>query len=230
MKDLLQHWFDTSPQGGAILEPVRNDQGEITDFRYQLINKALAQLHKRTQKEIAGRCLKEVFSPARASVLLQRSLAAISSSNPCHYHEHYMQEDTGIWISTTLTRTTDKDLILVNVQIIDEQKKSEHDLERRLAMESTISAISSRFITLKAHEVDTYIVEALGHISKYIDAERASVFLYSEDYQEGRCQHEWSAPESAPERIKSRPDPVSVSTGCGQNCQMVRLYACKLIS
>ncbi|QMW04906.1 sensor histidine kinase [Spirosoma foliorum] len=119
--------------------------------------------------------------------------------------KRYQRNSENIWHEITITRMEDQ--AIVTIQDVSKQKQSEYDLQRRLYMESLISTVANRFVTLKSDEANNYIVEALEIISEYVDAERASVFMYSDDYQEGRCVHEWCAPghQSRKDKIQTRP-------------------------
>jgi len=169
------------------LEPVRNSQQEIVDFRYCLVNNALVRIHGRTQDELTGKSLQQVFPSARAATFFQRLLAITQASDSRPLHQHYVQDDEGIWLHITLSRMDDNERVVLNVQELTEQKKTECELQRRLAMESIISTVSGRLIALDSGEMDAYINEALGLIGNHIGAERASVFRYSDDFQWGSC-------------------------------------------
>ncbi|GAB3043778.1 hypothetical protein GCM10027185_54450 [Spirosoma pulveris] len=99
--------------------------------------------------------------------------------------------------------------LMVTIQDISEQKKSEQELQRRLAMESILSAVSSRMIILESNELDAYMAEALEQISTHIGAERAAVVMYSDDHQYGSCTHEWCAPGIDPRKQANQHVPVS---------------------
>ncbi|QMW04907.1 hypothetical protein [Spirosoma foliorum] len=58
MEKYVEHWFNTSPQGVAFLEPIWNQQKTIIDFRYKLVNKAFAQIVQQTQEELIGQIVK----------------------------------------------------------------------------------------------------------------------------------------------------------------------------
>ncbi|MVM38124.1 PAS domain S-box protein [Spirosoma sp. HMF3257] len=205
MEKLLPFWFDASLQGVAFVEPVRNSRQKVADFRYRHVNTAFAQMLRRTKGELIGQIVQKAFQATQEDDFFLPLLAVLKTGEAQQLLKLYQLDGQEIWLDISLTRTGD--LIMVNVQDVSEQKNSELDLQRHLAMESIVSTISSRFISLKADEVDACIPEALGQISEHIDAERASVFLYSKDYQEGYCLHEWCASGigSRKNKIQTRP-------------------------
>ncbi|MEZ0609064.1 PAS domain S-box protein [Fibrella sp. WM1] len=205
MDHLLQFWFDTSSQGVAFLEPIRNSQKKIIDFRYKLVNAAFATICQLSIEELNGLPVSKLLQRGQEATFLAPLVAVLQTGQPQQLSNQYWLHGEPVWHDVTLSRT--EQLVMVTVQDVSEQKKSKHRIERHLAIESTLSAISSRFITLQANEVDCCIADALGQVSKHIDAQRASVFTYNSNYEEGRCIHEWCAPGIVPrkERIQTRP-------------------------
>ncbi len=205
MEKLLQFWFDTASHGVAFLEPIRNDQGEIIHFCYKLVNNAFTRLVRQTQEALVGQIVRKVYEPGQENDYFLPLVTVVQTGGTQQLLKQYRLEGEDVWHDVTLTRVDD--LVMVDVRDVSKEEKAKVDLQRRLAMESMLSAVSSRFITLKADEVDAYVVEALGQISTHIDAGRASVVLYSNDFQEGRCIHEWCAAGVEPRKdtILTRP-------------------------
>ncbi|WP_080057454.1 PAS domain S-box protein [Spirosoma aerolatum] len=202
METDLALWFNTSSQGVAFVEPVQNAQGLLIDFRYKLVNKAFAHMVWQTQEALTG----QMISINTLGEEFIRSLeTSFQTGEPQHMGKRQEQAGESLWQDITLTPMGGQ--IIVTIQDVSEQKRYEHSLQRRLAMESIISTISSRFITLKTDQADRYISKALQEIGEYIDAERASVFMYSDDYQEGYCMHEWCTPGHSlrKAKIQNRP-------------------------
>lgn len=205
MDRLLRRWFATSSQGVAFLEPIQNSQKKVVDFRYKLVNPAFAAICQVSLDELIGLPVSKYLQPSQEAIFLARLTAVFQTGQPQQLGNQYWLHGEPIWHDITLHRTDQ--LVMVTVRDISDQKKSEQRLQRHLAIESTLSAISSRFITLQADDVDQCIVDSLGQISQHIDAQRASVFTYSSNHEAGQCIHEWCAPGIAPrkERIQTRP-------------------------
>ncbi|GAB3958424.1 hypothetical protein GCM10028805_52730 [Spirosoma harenae] len=202
MEKHLEFWFNTSSQGVAFLEPVWNQQETIVDFRYKLVNKAFSQLVRQTQEELIDQFVK---SAPQQNEFFFPLVQTIQTGETQRLVKRYQHNSESIWHEITLTRMDDQ--AMVTIHDVSEQRQFAYNLQRRLFMESLISTVASRFITLKSDEANGYIIEALQLISEYVDAERASVFMYSDDYQEGHCVHEWCAPghQSRKDKIQTRP-------------------------
>ncbi|CCH02709.1 Nodulation protein V [Fibrella aestuarina BUZ 2] len=205
MDQLLQVWFNTSSQGVAFLEPIRNNQKNVVDFRYKLANPAFVTICQTSLNELIDLPVSKLLQPGQEALFLDPIIAVFQTGQPQQLSNQYWLHGEPVWHDITLSRTDQ--LVMVTVQDISEQKRSEHRLQRHLAIASILSAVSSRFITLQANEVDSCIVEALGQVSNHIGAQRASVFTYTSDYEAGRCIYEWCAPGIEPrkERVQARP-------------------------
>jgi PAS domain S-box-containing protein len=192
VEKLLQYWFNRSQQGVAILEPMRNKKRAITDFRCRLVNTAFARIAGLPVEELTGKLVSAFWLADDVPRRLERLVSFLQSGCPQQLVEHYQNKNRNVWVNITLTPIEDQ--FLAEIQDITEQKTAEQELQRRLAMESIVSAISGQFITLDGFELDACIISALEQISRFNGADRAAIFRYSDDQQRGSCSHEWCAP------------------------------------
>ena len=72
-------------------------------------------------------------------------------------------------------------------------KQTRSELEQKKRQEDIYSHISSSFINTSFKDIDTKIDQALGEIAKFTGAERASVFLATDDPDIVIKAHEWHA-------------------------------------
>ena len=73
---------------------------------------------------------------------------------------------------------------------VTERKKIEEELETRVEFEKIISEISTTFVSIEFSETDRGIDQALESIGKFSEADRAYVFMFSEDNKMDNT-HEW---------------------------------------
>jgi len=66
-------------------------------------------------------------------------------------------------------------------------------LEHRLAFEKLISAISTNFINVAAADVDCEISAALESVGRFVGADRAYIYMVSDDRQSAMLAYEWNA-------------------------------------
>ena len=83
--------------------------------------------------------------------------------------------------------------IVGSLEDITERKQTEVLLKQRLQFIEFINYLSSRFISLKAAEIDSTIDKALEFAIAFTQVERGYVFLLSSDQQRLDLTHEWCA-------------------------------------
>ncbi|HEX7373354.1 MAG TPA: GAF domain-containing protein, partial [Steroidobacteraceae bacterium] len=74
------------------------------------------------------------------------------------------------------------------------------ELARRAELEGLITAVSTRFVTLEAGEIDAAIETSLGEVAQFARSERARVFHTMDDDTRAVVTHEWVAPGIEPTR------------------------------
>ncbi len=74
---------------------------------------------------------------------------------------------------------------------ITEHKKAENSLRNRFQFESIVSKISANLINAPTSELDKTVSEALKIICQFVDAERCSIFLFSDNCTKLTNTHEW---------------------------------------
>ena len=85
------------------------------------------------------------------------------------------------------------DLVASAVDAAD-RRQAQEALRHRVEFEKLIASISSRFVSLGPGELDHAIEQSLGAIGTFTGAERAHVWLMSEDGLSARMTHDWSGP------------------------------------
>jgi diguanylate cyclase (GGDEF)-like protein/PAS domain S-box-containing protein len=78
-----------------------------------------------------------------------------------------------------------------------DSKQTQELLEHRLAFERLISGISSNFINVAASDVDREITSALESVGLFVGADRAYIYMFTEDRQDAVLVHEWNADPNA---------------------------------
>ena len=78
------------------------------------------------------------------------------------------------------------------------RKKAEEKLRYRSEFEHLISNISSRFISIRSNQIDSEFNLTLEQIGEFDHVDRGYVFLFSNDYKNFSCTHEWCAEGVAP--------------------------------
>ncbi len=79
---------------------------------------------------------------------------------------------------------------------IEGQRKTEQELQYRLALEHVILDISSEFINLPVEETDAGIQEALKRIGRFTNSTKSCVYLLSENTETVLNSHRWQMSEA----------------------------------
>ena len=90
----------------------------------------------------------------------------------------------------SLTRAPDGALVLITRDVGDLEKS----LESETSLLDLLMSISSRYLNTSLEHVDSAIVQALGQIARYVDADRAYLFEYDWIANTTSNTHEWCAP------------------------------------
>ncbi len=91
---------------------------------------------------------------------------------------------------------------------ITTRKLAEASLQRQVAFENIVTAISTKFINLEPEEVDQGIRDALQTLGEFAGVDRSYVFLFSGDRVMMSCTHEWCAEGSASQIARMQDVPV----------------------
>jgi diguanylate cyclase (GGDEF)-like protein/PAS domain S-box-containing protein len=78
-----------------------------------------------------------------------------------------------------------------------DSRQTQELLEHRLAFETLISGISTNFINVAAADVDREISAALESVGRFIGADRAYIYMLTEDGNVATLAHEWNADPNA---------------------------------
>jgi len=94
------------------------------------------------------------------------------------------------------------------IDVQADSKQTQKLLEHRLAFETLISGVSTNFINVAAVDVDREIAGALESLGRFVGADRAYIYMTSEDRQLATLTHEWNADPNAVRGVRS-PVPMS---------------------
>ena len=105
----------------------------------------------------------------------------------------------------SLTRTPDGALVLI-AREVGELKK---DFDAESSLLNLLMEIVSRYLNTPVEQVDTAIVEALGQLGSYMEADRAYICSYDWDAFTACNTHDWYADGTALRRHRSQAVPLA---------------------
>jgi signal transduction histidine kinase len=111
-----------SVQCGIMLaHPIRDDAGEVIDFRVTVTNRRMAELTRFTEKQMLTRTMLELDPKGKNSGIFQQFMAALTHDGPVEL-EHYF-DGTDVWLLQTLTPYEGG--VLVSMIDISDQKRAQ---------------------------------------------------------------------------------------------------------
>ena len=135
-KAILGDIFESIENGVVVFSPIYNQQGEITDFRYEQINRAALLLIKKEKSQLTDSTLLTVFPNLRGSELFQQYLKVIKSGQSFRSEFKYQNEELDTWFRNYAFRLDS--YLVIQFTDIDEYKQI---VEERSRNESLYQAI-----------------------------------------------------------------------------------------
>lgn len=107
------------------------------------------------------------------------------------------------WVQTTARPVLDGGRIvkvLGNIMDITERRLAAEERHRREGLERLVATVFSELVAARGSEIDPAVEQALARIGAYVGADRAYVFLFTDDLASMDNTHEWCAPGIEPQK------------------------------
>jgi PAS domain S-box-containing protein len=198
--DLLIDDFPDLPVGILVCKPNRVGVGDSADVTITYCNALAASLIG------IPRSWTSPFSSSDIPYLkrLYKPVCTVMETGTPLTIESY-EKEIGYWLESSILRK--KDSCLVYIQK-NNTEKYKNNLQRRLDLESIISKMSSRLLTISPQGLNAFIYESLAQVGSYNKADRAYIFDYSPDKKEMNCTHEWCAAGIEPQQPILQKEPT----------------------
>ncbi|MFA6484303.1 MAG: PAS domain S-box protein, partial [Bacteroidales bacterium] len=125
-KTLLASVLDSSLSGIMAFKSIRNAEGAIMDFEWQLVNAAAEQMVSHSQTEILGKRLLEEMPGNRAEGLFDLYVKVVETGFPLSHEHYYEHEKVKTWFHTVAIKRLDG--FVVTFSNITERKLAEQKL------------------------------------------------------------------------------------------------------
>ncbi len=147
---------ETMLDGFAIFSAIRNDDGHITDFRYEYINESGCRLNQRTPEEQIGHTLLELLPFHKGSGLLDDYIRVVETGQPL-VKENFLYEDEygrGQRLSRTFDFQAVKfgDGFAVTWRDVTERKRAEDNILRLNRLYSVLSKVNEAIVRIRDPE------------------------------------------------------------------------------
>lgn len=111
----------------TILDAIRNDQGQIVDFRWRYANPMAARVLKRSRTELEGQSLLQVLPGNQdRSILFSSYVQVVETGQPHHLEVRYQADGIDGWFRNVCVKLEDG--IAVYFSDITERKRADADL------------------------------------------------------------------------------------------------------
>jgi PAS domain S-box-containing protein len=151
-------WFrtvqETSPDGFLVLRSVRDEMGELQDFRVEYANPAACRIAGREPEELLNANLLELNPGLREDELFQLYKEVVRTGESRQVETHYVHEGYDLWLRITAVRLGGG--LALGLGDISQRKLAEQAREEALAARS-------RFYAVMSHELRTPINAILGY-------------------------------------------------------------------
>ena len=177
--------FDVTPEGIVLIDQATSLIVQANPSIGRLLGYGSA---------IEGLAMHDILAP-ESHYACELVDAAVKQTLPSDASEQTLvaRDGTEVPVSLTCTniRVDGRPHVLAFMHDLTERNRTEAELRYRLSLENLVRAISSRFINMKASEVDLSIDEALGNVAQLIGADRAYVFKFDAGASTMSNTHEW---------------------------------------
>jgi len=125
-KTLLASVLDSSLSGIMAFKSIRNAEGAIMDFEWQLVNAAAEQMVSHSQTEILGKRLLEEMPGNRVEGLFDLYVQVVETGIPLNHEHFYEHEKVKTWFHTVAIKRLDG--FVVTFSNITERKLAVQEL------------------------------------------------------------------------------------------------------
>ncbi len=137
-RDLLQSVFDTSLISMSVLHAVRDEAGQVQDFRLALVNKELARETGRT--DLVGKFYAQEYPGIRQVGIFDLMLRALATGEPQGMEYFYDQEGFSQWFTCQFVKMGDG-VVATNLDIT-ERKIAEQERLKNLRLLEQAEAVA----------------------------------------------------------------------------------------
>ncbi|RDC64920.1 PAS domain S-box protein [Adhaeribacter pallidiroseus] len=143
LENLLINVLDNSPSGVCAFHSIRNEAGEIVDFKWLMLNQAVEKIVGKTAGELIGHSLSGSTHPENLKNLLPLANRVIDQNQPLQQELHFYGENNQRkWYYLIANKMADGLVLVLND--ISERKSSEEELQhQRTFYESILNNIPS---------------------------------------------------------------------------------------
>jgi signal transduction histidine kinase len=129
LEGFLESILNTSQNGIVHYKAIR-EEGKITDFRLEFINKAIDRLLETKSTDLTGKRLSEIPSFVRESGLMNKYIEVTETGKPAEFETLYKRNNVEKWFLVSLAKLDDG--VIASFHDISQLKKFEAELKENI--------------------------------------------------------------------------------------------------
>ena len=133
-KDLIESVFNASLLGVSLLKPIRNTDGDIVDFRIEMMSRELEK--EAGRGDLIGRHYLAEFPGVKPSGLFDVMLKVMETAIPQQTEYHYNYDGFDAWFSSMFVKMEDG-LVVTNVNITARKIAEQEQLKNLMILEQS---------------------------------------------------------------------------------------------
>ncbi len=177
--------FESMAEGACILDAVRDEAGEMADYRIVDVNPAFTGILDLPRERAIGALVRELFGLSEPPDLEQYS-RVLETWAPVSFETLMPQLGKHFHVSAS---RLGPDRFVAMFQDITQRKRAEDALRRRLELEQVLAGVSGQLVGMLFEEMDRDLPPLLGIVAGAIGADLAQVCTLG---SEAPCQVSWN--------------------------------------
>ncbi len=171
LEGFLESILNTSQNGIVHYKAIWND-GEITDFKIEFINKALNKVLKLHSQQLIGKLISELPEAIREKGLFDKYVQVVETGKPIQVENQYTIEGKNVWFMISLARLEDG--VTATFHNITEIKMYEEELKENIKELERSNSELEQYAYAASHDLQEPLrkIRAFGSVLQDTQSEK----------------------------------------------------------